>query len=140
MTDTARPPSLAAAAPRGGPLARLSDPDLADWIDQSASFPNSMVDCIVPATGPDEIALARHFGLDDAAPVTHENFRQWVMEDAFCAGRPDWDTVGATFSDRVHDHERMKIRVLNGGHQLLANAGELLGCATIAARKASRPR
>jgi mannitol 2-dehydrogenase len=113
-------------------LARLSDPDLADWIDRHCTFPNSMVDCIVPATGAAEVALVRSLGIDDAAPVTHENFRQWVIEDDFCAGRPDWDRVGATFTPHVHDYERMKIRILNGGHQVLANAGELLSCATIA--------
>jgi mannitol 2-dehydrogenase len=113
-------------------LARLSDPDLAGWIDASCSFPNSMVDCIVPATGPRELALAQAFGIDDRAPVTHESFRQWVMEDDFCAGRPDWDRVGATFSNHVHDYEMMKIRILNGGHQVLANAGELLSVPTIA--------
>lgn len=112
-------------------LARLSDPDLADWIDTHACFPNSMVDCIAPATGPKEIALARDFGIDDAAPVTHEAFRQWVIEDDFCAGRPDWDTVGATFSDDVHAYETMKIRILNAGHQVLANVGEVLGIETI---------
>jgi mannitol 2-dehydrogenase len=112
-------------------LARLSDPDLADWIDGTCSFPNSMVDCIVPATGPNEIALARSFGIDDRAPVTHENFRQWVMQDDFCAGRPDWDRVGATFSSDVHDYETMKIRILNAGHQVIANAGEILGVETI---------
>ena len=108
-------------------LARLSDPDLADWIDAKCSFPNSMVDCIVPATGPKELELARSFGIADAAPVTHEPFRQWVIEDDFCAGRPDWDKVGATFSDRVHDFETMKIRILNGGHQVLCDVGELVG-------------
>ena len=113
-------------------LARMSDPELADWIDKNAAFPNSMVDCIVPATGPKEIALARDIGIDDAAPVTHENFRQWVVEDAFCAGRPDWDKVGATFTDRVHDYETMKIRLLNAGHQVLANAAEILSVGTIA--------
>ncbi len=113
-------------------LARLCDPGLADWIDSAGAFPNSMVDCIVPATGPEELALARQIGIDDASPVTHENFRQWVIEDEFCAGRPDWDRVGATFSNRVHDYEAMKIRVLNGGHQVLANAGEILGHPTIA--------
>lgn len=113
-------------------LARLSDPDLADWIRKECSFPNSMVDCIVPATGPSEIARARSLGIDDAAPVTHENFRQWVIEDAFCAGRPPWDEVGATFTDAVHDYETMKIRILNAGHQVLANAGELLSVDTIA--------
>lgn len=113
-------------------LARLSDPDLADWIDANCSFPNSMVDCIAPATGPKELALAKDFGIDDAAPVTHENFRQWVIEDDFCAGRPDWDRAGATFSDRVHDYETMKIRILNAGHQVIANPGEILSVETIA--------
>ena len=75
--------------------------------------------------------MARELGIDDAAPVTHEHFRQWVIEDNFCAGRPDWDKVGAVFTDAVHDYEAMKIRILNAGHQVLANAGELLGLATI---------
>jgi mannitol 2-dehydrogenase len=113
-------------------LARLSDPALADWIDAECSFPNSMVDCIVPATGPAELALARELGVKDAAPVTHENFRQWVIEDDFCAGRPDWDRAGAIFSDRVHDYETMKIRILNAGHQVISNPGEILSVETIA--------
>jgi mannitol 2-dehydrogenase len=45
------------------------------------------------------------------------------MEDDFCAGRPDWDRVGATFSDDVHDYEMMKIRILNGGHQVHRERG-----------------
>ncbi len=113
-------------------LARLGDPDLADWIESNASFPDAMVDCIVPATGPEELALARKLGIDDAAPVTHENFRQWVIEDDFCAGRPPWEEAGATLTDNVHAHESMKIRILNAGHQVLANAGEILGVDTIA--------
>jgi len=112
-------------------LARLSDPDLADWIDTHCSFPNSMVDCIVPATGPKELALVAEFGIEDAVPVTHENFRQWVIEDDFCAGRPDWDRAGATFSDDVHAYETMKIRILNAGHQVISNPGELLSVETI---------
>lgn len=113
-------------------LARLSDPALADWIDAHVAFPNSMVDCIVPATGPRERALVQSLGIDDAAPVTHENFRQWVIEDHFPAGRPAWEKVGATLSDRVHDYEVMKLRILNGGHQVIADAGEILGIETIA--------
>ncbi len=107
-------------------LARLSDPDLAQWIDDTCTFPNSMVDCIVPATGPKELELVQSFGLHDAAPVTHENYRQWVIEDAFCAGRPRWENVGATITADVHTYEAMKIRILNGGHQLIADAGEVL--------------
>ncbi len=113
-------------------LARLSDPALADWIDHACTFPNSMVDCIVPATGPKEIELVQALGIDDAAPVTHENYRQWVLEDNFCADRPDWDKVGATFTNEVHDFEAMKLRILNGGHQIIADPGEILSVATIA--------
>ncbi|MBQ0804160.1 MAG: mannitol dehydrogenase family protein [Sulfitobacter sp.] len=112
-------------------LAQLSDPDLAAWIDAQCTFPNAMVDCIVPATGPAELALAREFGVIDSAPVTHENFRQWVIEDTFCAGRPDWDRAGATFTDDVHAFEAMKLRLLNAGHQIIANPGEILNIETI---------
>ncbi|HCQ66832.1 MAG TPA: mannitol dehydrogenase, partial [Rhodobacteraceae bacterium] len=108
-------------------LAKLSDPELADWIDTTCTFPNAMVDCIVPATGPRELALAKDLGIDDAVPVTHENFRQWVIEDNFCQGRPDWDKAGAQFSDNVHGYEAQKIRILNAGHQVVANIAELMG-------------
>ncbi len=113
-------------------LARGIDAELADWIDSVGSFPNSMVDCIVPATGDAERRRALKLGIADTVPVTHENFRQWVIEDAFCQGRPDWDKVGATFTQDVHSFEAMKIRMLNAGHQILANAGEILGLPTIA--------
>lgn len=113
-------------------LARLSDPALADWIDTHCSFPNAMVDCIVPATGPDEMALARSFGIRDAAPVTHEPFRQWVIEDRFCAGRPEWEQIGVQFTDDVHGYEAQKLRILNAGHQLIGNVGEIMGIGTVA--------
>lgn len=113
-------------------LARLSNPELAQWIDKNCSFPNSMVDCIVPATKTEEIALVKEFGINDLSPVTHENFRQWVIEDNFCAGRPEWEKVGVIFSQNVHDFELMKLRILNGGHQIISIPGELLGLNTIA--------
>lgn len=112
-------------------LARMSDSGLADWIDENCSFPNSMVDSIAPATGPKELALVRELGVEDNAPVTHENYRQWVIEDDFCAGCPQWDLAGAIFSDLVHDYEAMKIRILNAGHQVIANPGELLSVESI---------
>lgn len=119
-------------------MAEQLDPTLARWIDDKASFPNSMVDCIVPATGENELALVRGFGVLDHAPVTHENFRQWVIEDDFCAERPDWDKVGATFAKDVHDYEAMKLRVLNGGHQMIALPADLLGIETISGSMAHK--
>ena len=107
-------------------LARLSDASLADWIAQTVAFPNSMVDRITPATGDKERALALSLGIPDAAPVTCEPFRQWVMEDNFPTGRPPLERVGVTFTDRVDAFETMKIRILNGGHAIIAYPGGLL--------------
>ncbi|PRD37849.1 UNVERIFIED_CONTAM: mtlK [Trichonephila clavipes] len=108
-------------------LASLSDPELAGWIDTHVAFPNAMVDRITPATGPRERAMAASFGLaDDPVPVTCEPFRQWVVEDHFPAGRPPLEQVGVTFSDHVHAYEMMKIRILNGGHAIIAYPGGLM--------------
>lgn len=107
-------------------LARLSDPVLADWIAQTVAFPNSMVDRITPATGDEERALALSLGIPDAAPVTCEPFRQWVMEDNFPTGRPPLEKVGVTFTHSVDAFETMKIRILNGGHAIIAYPAGLL--------------
>lgn len=113
-------------------LAHCTNVDLAGWIGDNCSFPNSMVDCIVPATGAAELTLAQSLGISDQAPVTHEPFRQWVIEDNFCRGRPDWDLAGAEFSDNVGGFEAQKIRILNAGHQILANVAEVLNIDTVA--------
>jgi len=65
--------------------------------------------------------------------VTHENFRQWIIEGDVCAGRPDWDKSVANFSDNIEAFEFMKLRVLNARHQILANAAEILSVDTISA-------
>lgn len=108
-------------------LARLSDPALADWVQANVAFPNGMVDRITPATGPRERAMAAGFGLgDDPVPVTCEPFRQWVLEDHFPTGRPPLEKVGVTFTPHVHAYETMKIRILNGGHAIIAYPGGLM--------------
>ncbi len=107
-------------------LARLSDPALADWIKANVAFPNGMVDRITPATGPREREMAQAFGLNDPVPVTCEPFRQWVLEDNFPAGRPALEQVGVTFTSHVHAYEAMKIRILNGGHAIIAYPGGLM--------------
>ena len=108
-------------------LARLSDPDFAAWIEAHVAFPNGMVDRITPATGDRERAMAADFGLSDPVPVTCEPFRQWVLEDNFPLGRPGLEKVGVTFTNHVHEFETMKIRILNGGHAIIAYPGGLKG-------------
>jgi mannitol 2-dehydrogenase len=106
----------------------LRDPALADWVAQSGAFPNSMVDRITPATTDEHRALLRdRFGLDDGWPVVTEPFKQWVIEDHFVQGRPAWETVGAQLVNDVEPYEKMKIRLLNGSHQVMCYVGMLVG-------------
>ena len=112
-------------------IAKEQDLELSEWINLNCTFPNAMVDCIVPRTGEIEIDIVRNLGIEDLAPVSHEDFRQWVIEDKFCKGRPPWEKVGVQFSENVHGYEDQKIRILNGGHQILANAAELLNIETV---------
>jgi mannitol 2-dehydrogenase len=108
-------------------LAELADPELARWIRANVAFPNSMVDRITPATTDRERAILRDkCGLEDNWPVFCEEFRQWVVEDKFPAGRPALETVGVTFTSDVSPYELMKIRILNGGHAAIAYPAGLL--------------
>lgn len=115
-------------------MARVIDPALADWIATEGRFPSTMVDRIVPATKPEDLETAtRLTGKLDAAPVMHEPFRQWVVEDDFVDDiRPDLDAAGATLVDDVTPYEHMKLRCLNGTHSALAYLGYLAGHETIA--------
>lgn len=114
-------------------FASLRDDKLAKWIERHGAFPSTMVDRIVPATTESDIALATEMaGLYDAAPVTHEPFRQWVIEDRFVgARRPAWERVGAQLVADVAPFETMKLRLLNGSHSALAYLGYLGGHETI---------
>lgn len=108
-------------------LAELSDPGLAAWIRAEVAFPNSMVDRITPGTSDRERTLARElFGIEDGWPVFCEDFKQWVVEDHFPAGRPAWEEVGVQFVPDVAPYELMKLRILNGGHATIAYPGGLL--------------
>jgi mannitol 2-dehydrogenase len=108
-------------------LAQLVDPELARWIRENVAFPNAMVDRITPATTDRERkSLLDNFGLEDNWPVFCEEFRQWVLEDKFPAGRPRLEEVGVTFTANVAPYELMKIRILNGGHAAIAYPAALL--------------
>lgn len=103
-----------------------------DWVADQVTFPNSMVDRIVPATTDAYRATAYELlGVDDRSPVPAEPFTMWVMEDRFAAGRPAWERAGAVFSDEVEAYELIKLRLLNGTHSLIAYLGALDGRATI---------
>lgn len=113
-------------------FAEVQDVELAEWIAQEVRFPNSMVDRITPVTTNADIeTLAQDFGVIDAWPVTCEPFIQWVVEDDFSNGRPEFEKVGVQFVPDVGPYEKMKLRLLNAGHSVLGLLGALHGHPTI---------
>ncbi len=108
------------------------DSDLALWIKSEVTFPNTMIDRIVPATtDADREVFAKQTGYRDEGMVVAEPFSQWVIEDNFCNDRPVWEKAGALLVDEVELFEKMKLRLLNGSHSLLAYCGYLSGKETI---------
>lgn len=113
---------FATAMPR-----RQDGDELLAYLDEAVTCPDTMVDRIVPATTDAHRLLAADAGHQDEVPVPAEPFWMWVMRDGFAAGRPAWEDAGAHMTDRVHDYETVKVRLLNGSHSLLAYLGLLTG-------------
>jgi fructuronate reductase len=116
-----------------GDLAALVDPSLPAWIDANVSWVTTMVDRITPrSTADDRAEVARQTGVDDPETVPTEPFSEWVLAGTFPAGRPDWESAGATVVADVRPFETRKLWLLNGSHSLMAYAGSLLGHETVA--------
>ncbi len=114
-------------------FAALCDPDFGRFVAEAVAFPATMVDRITPATSAaDRAEVAAQLGLDDAWPVVAEPFRQWVIEDDFALGRPQWEAGGALLVGDVEPYEVMKLRCLNGAHSSLAYLSVPAGIETIA--------
>ncbi|NTI45018.1 D-mannonate oxidoreductase [Agrobacterium sp. B131/95] len=107
-------------------MAATRDPALAEWISETVSFPCSMVDRIVPAATAETRARAEKLlGVEDRLSIEAETFSQWVIEDDFVGDRPTWEAGGALFVENVEPYEKMKLRLLNGSHSLIAYLGQL---------------
>jgi mannitol 2-dehydrogenase len=106
----------------------LYSESLSKWIEENCSFPNSMVDRITPMTTQADIdELKQDWGIVDGWPVVAEDFTQWVVEDNFIQGRPEWEAAGAMFVPDVIPYEKMKLRLLNSSHQALAYVSYIAG-------------
>lgn len=112
-------------------LAACRDEALADWIKREVAFPCSMVDRIVPAMTEAEFQRLAQLGIEDPNAVVCEAFSQWVVEDHFPMGRPDWEADGVEMVADVAPFETMKLRMLNGSHSLLAYLGAQAGIETV---------
>jgi len=113
-------------------MAQKRSAGLSEWIDSHVSFPGTMVDRIVPAATEASLAeITDALGVEDPCAISCEPFIQWVVEDNFVAGRPEWEVAGVQMVQDVLPWEQMKLRMLNGSHSFLAYLGYLAGYAHI---------
>lgn len=109
-------------------FAEKLSPEFAQWIEENATFPCTMIDRIVPATtDEDRRDIEARLGLRDEGMVVCEPFSQWVVEDKFADGRPEWEKVGVLLVEDVRVFEKIKLRLLNGAHSTMAYTGYLSG-------------
>jgi D-arabinitol 4-dehydrogenase len=109
-------------------ITAAGDADLLSWMEANTSCPNAMVDRITPRPTPEVMARIRaQAGWDDRAPLMAESFIQWVIEEKFAHGRPEWEKVGVEMTGDVQPYEEAKIRILNASHSAIAWAGTLKG-------------
>lgn len=107
-------------------FAKIINPELNQWIADKGCFPSSMVDRIVPAvTENDKLSITEQLKCRDEAAVICEPFRQWVIENNFSCGLPDFQSVGVQLTDDIRPFEEMKLRLLNGTHSTIAYLGYL---------------
>jgi mannitol 2-dehydrogenase len=122
-------------------FAELKERAVADWIRTHTTCPNSMVDRITPGVTDETRAFVRATcGIDDSCPVMSEAYLQWVVEDTFINGRPHFEqitvpvaleshtlAVPVQFTSDAAPYEKLKMRLLNGGHSALAYVAYLMG-------------
>ena len=107
----------------------------AEWIGNTCSFCNTLVDRIVPGYPKDRIAeIQEELGYDDKLVVEGEHFHLWVIE------APEWvqqalpaDKAGLNvlFPKDLTPYRTRKVRILNGAHTAMVPVAYLHGIETV---------
>ena len=101
--------------------AELIDPQLTEYIRDNATFPNTVVDRIVPQEQESDYNYpSRLLQVRDRGPIVTEPFWQFVVEDNFTGDRPKWEDAGVTMTSDITPFLYMKSRFLNAVHSFIA--------------------
>jgi mannitol 2-dehydrogenase len=104
------------------------DLSLIDWVKQQVTFVKTMVDRITPATTRQQKHdFEKISGFTDDCLVVCEDYFQWVVEKHPRLSNLPLQDMGATLVEQVDPYEKMKLRLLNGGHSLTGLLGYALG-------------
>ena len=115
-------------------ILQLVNQSTLEWIDAgNVSFPNSVVDRIVPATSEEDLHdVSTHLKIRDVWPVSTEPYISWILEQKFSSPQPNWTRAGVLLVSDIVPYEEAKLRLLNGSHSLIAYLGQLTDKETVA--------
>lgn len=107
-----------------------------DWLEQSNSFCNSLVDRIVPGRPDDQVKklLEEELGYQDDLMIIAENYRLWAIEgdqkvkDILSFHQTD---SGVIIQPDISLQRELKLRLLNGCHTLGGGLAHLCGFYTV---------
>jgi len=111
------------------------EPDFIQWVEESNSFLNTLVDRTVPGYPKDEAALIEDkLGYEDGLLNVSEMFHQWIIEDPMSLTEKfPFEKAGLNVK-RVTDitpYRSQKVRILNGGHTSSVPAAFMYGLDTV---------
>lgn len=103
------------------------------WVEKENVFSNTLVDRICTGYPHDEAeALRKEIGAEDRLMNAAEIFHLWVIEGDFEKEFPLKKAgVNVVWTDDVIPYKKRKVRILNGGHTLMALAARLYGLSTV---------
>lgn len=108
------------------------DPPLIEWVEQNVVFVKTMVDRITPVASEEQKqTFAQEQSMRDDCLVVCEEYFQWIIEKHLALEGLPFAEMGALLVDDVEPFEKMKLRLLNGGHSLTGLLGYALGYNTI---------
>lgn len=107
-----------------------------DWLEQSNSFCNSLVDRIVPGK-PDEATkkeMEEELGYQDDLMIIAEHYHLWAIEGNESVKKKlsfsEADS-GVIIEPDIERYKELKLRLLNGGHTLGGGLAHLCGFTTV---------
>ena len=93
--------------------AELIEPQLAEYIRDNATFPNTVVDRIVPQEQESDYKYpSRLLQVHDRAPIVTEPFWQFVVEDNFTGDRPKWENAGVIMTSDITPFLYYEVEIL----------------------------
>lgn len=109
--------------------------DFTRWIDQCNHFYDTLVDRIVPGFPANEAgALFRELGYQDSNMVFAEPFHLWAIQGRGSAKEElPFTAAGLNvhWTSDLPSYRELKVRILNGGHTLMAIPAFMAGLTTV---------